>query len=276
MKVWDFDINILRHLSLNLLKGISKKFKYEYIMNHGLLLVDDDKRTWRKNYFKYYKTNRSIERLSSYINWNLLYKNLNEIKIEIKENVGFYFISEPETEADDIIALVSSYVSDKFKEKILIVSSDKDFIQIHSQNIYQYCPTKRQYISFDTSPTNFLLQKILYGDKTDGIPNYLSEDDSIINKNKKQKRLMKKRVDVLLNTDYYKVPDLLFEDEKPGFFRNRKIIDFYEIPDHIKNNVLIKFNKIITGDVPAVDKTYKYLKRHSMSYLINSIGDFEI
>jgi len=75
-------------------------------------------------------------------------------------------------EADDAI----SYVARKLEKKSLIVSSDKDFLQIVSEKIQVYRPMEKVYYTPDKIidtygilPENFILFKTLTGDKSDNV-----------------------------------------------------------------------------------------------------------
>ena len=81
-------------------------------------------------------------------------------------------------EPDDIIALVKYYHQ---HEDIMIVSGDKDFIQLQQyKNVKQYAPIQKQFVGEDTDPKQYLLEQILKGDRSDGVPNILSEDDVFV------------------------------------------------------------------------------------------------
>jgi len=78
-------------------------------------------------------------------------------------------------EADDVIAYLCNLVLDNEDQKI-IVSTDKDFYQLLSNNVTIYVPTKKKYITIkelkDTVnilPENFILMKALMGDNSDNV-----------------------------------------------------------------------------------------------------------
>lgn len=75
-------------------------------------------------------------------------------------------------EADDAI----SYVANKLDKKCLIISSDKDFLQIVSDRIQVYRPMEKIFYSperiiksYGILPENFILYKTLVGDKSDNV-----------------------------------------------------------------------------------------------------------
>jgi DNA polymerase-1 len=81
-------------------------------------------------------------------------------------------------EADDIIG----YLANKFQvheetARVTIMSADKDFLQLVSDKVHCYSPTKKKIYTpkdvleeFGVSSSNFLNYKILMGDTSDNIP----------------------------------------------------------------------------------------------------------
>jgi DNA polymerase-1 len=78
-------------------------------------------------------------------------------------------ISIDKVEADDIISYLSNVVVNKPEDKVFIVSSDKDFIQLVNDNVIVYRPMEKEYYTEQTvidkykmSPKNFVLCKIKF------------------------------------------------------------------------------------------------------------------
>jgi DNA polymerase-1 len=85
-------------------------------------------------------------------------------------------ISLDRAEADDIIAYMSQVLPQSKEDKVFIVSSDKDYIQLISEQVILYRPTEREYYTeqtvqdkFGMSPSNFILYKLLLGDSSDAV-----------------------------------------------------------------------------------------------------------
>ena len=82
---------------------------------------------------------------------------------------------EPHVEADDVISHVAQ--KQKFKDwQKVIVSSDKDFIQLLDDKTILYRPTQNQVLNkkivleqYKIHPTNFALARSLAGDKSDNL-----------------------------------------------------------------------------------------------------------
>ena len=76
--------------------------------------------------------------------------------------------------ADDVIAIVCKHYQ---SEQILIVSGDKDFIQLQKyDNVNQYSPITKKHVNGIDPIVYIKKEHILKGDKSDGIPNVLSPD----------------------------------------------------------------------------------------------------
>lgn len=79
-------------------------------------------------------------------------------------------------EADDVIAYIAQDLI-KEDEEALIVSTDKDFLQLVSDSVNVFSPTKKKYYDreevykeWGLYPQNLLLFRTLDGDKSDNIP----------------------------------------------------------------------------------------------------------
>lgn len=256
--------DFLRHMILNAIRSVKSKFSEEY---GELIICSDSYNYWRKELFPFYKANRKKSRDASIFDWNAIFKTINKIKGEIKDNFPYHYIEIHTAEADDIIAtLTKEYCNN---EKILIISGDKDFVQLQKYpNVSQYSTITKSWIK-ESNPKNFLLEKILSGDGGDGIPNFLSDDDTFVNAQKRQKRLTKKKIDTFMTA---KNPQsILTETEYRGYMRNRYLIDFDYIPDDLQKKILTEIDKPVQATSTNV---YKYLMRNGLKALLNNIGDF--
>ena len=124
------DENLIRHMVLNSIRMYNVKFKDEY---GDLVICADDKKYWRKDLFPYYKAARKKSREDSPYDWNLIFETLNRVRDEIRENFPYKVIQIDKTEADDVIGTICINYGVELRnsqsEKILILSSDKDFMQ---------------------------------------------------------------------------------------------------------------------------------------------------
>jgi DNA polymerase-1 len=136
----------------------------------------------RKNIIPEYKSGRNMVRLTKHE----LFDNLeeeNDSKIEQIVRIIQYLktlpvktVSLSRVEADDVIAYLSSTLPSHPEDRVFIVSSDKDYLQLISKKVTVYRPIEKEYYTEDTvvekfgvTPHNFLLYKLLMGDNSDGI-----------------------------------------------------------------------------------------------------------
>jgi Kyanoviridae ribonuclease H len=116
--------DLFRHSILITLRSYISKFGAEY---GRLVICADSKHYWRKDVFQYYKARRAEDRKKSELDWGFIFDTLDTIKTELKENFPYQVLEVYGTEADDIIGTLVEQVT---SERILIVSGDKDFLQL--------------------------------------------------------------------------------------------------------------------------------------------------
>jgi len=263
------DENLIRHMILNSLRMYNVKFREEF---GEIVICADDKQYWRKDFFPYYKANRKKAREASSLNWNLIFEILNKVRDELKENFPYKVIQVSGAEADDIIgALCHKYgvetLLNENMEKILILSSDKDFLQLQKFiNVFQYSPTMKKFL-IESNPKKFLQEHIIRGDAGDGIPNFLSNDDCFVNETRQKPITIKK-----LNTYIGKNPeDFCDEIMLKHYRRNEQLIDLSKVPNNIQLKIYDAFeNKSNYGK----DKLLNYFIKHRMKLMIQYIQEF--
>jgi len=136
----------------------------------------------RKNLLPEYKSGRDLQRIT---NWDA-FDNLedeHDAKVDQIVRIIQYLktlpvktIGIPKVEADDVIAYLSSVIPQDPKDKVFIVSSDKDFLQLINQNVIVYRPMEKEFYTEETviekfkmTPHNFILYKTLMGDNSDKV-----------------------------------------------------------------------------------------------------------
>lgn len=265
------DENILRHMILNTIRSNIVKFREQY--GNDLVIACDDKNYWRKSYFPYYKANRKKSRDASDLDWNNIFQSLNKIRDEIRDNFPYRTIQVESAEADDIIGtLCNEFGTQLGGDPILIISGDKDFVQLQKYaNVSQYDPTRKRWLK-NQKPTEFLYEHIIRGDAGDGVPNFLSEDDIFISEGRQKPVTSKKLkvwVDDLLNG---KTPEEIFSHEQlRNWNRNRALIDLEMIPDNIRNQVLEQFDAQENRDRGQL---FNYFIANKLKNLTEKIGEF--
>ena len=256
------DEHLIRHMILNIIRNHIKNFKGEY---GEVVLCCDNRKYWRKEYFPFYKAGRKKTREKSDLDWHLIFDMLAKFKQELRESFPYKVIDVEGAEADDIIGtLVPRHSA---HEKILILSSDGDFLQLqmYGSNVKQYNPSQKKYVkSIDVLLE--LKEKIIRGDKGDGIPNIFSPSDCFV-RDLRQKPITQKVIEKYLSESPDKWNDEL---ALTGFSRNEKLIDLRFIPQEIKEKIINTYEET----KPAKGKLLNYFIEHKLKNLMEVIEEF--
>jgi hypothetical protein len=263
--------DLIRHMILNCLRSYRQKFGKDY---GELVICCDDKNYWRKEIFPFYKAHRKKDRDASDLDWSLIFTILNKIREELKTHFPYKVLQVDNVEADDIIATLCKHygaemVMSSSHEKILIVSSDKDYKQLQKYvNVSQWSPTLKKMIVC-SNPELYLLEHIIRGDAGDGVPNFLSDDDSIINDEKSQKKIMTAKLNVWLtqNPEDFCTSETL----KRNYHRNKAMVDMTTIPEHIEKKIIDIFDGY---DINERSKMFNYFIEKRLKNLMGSIQEF--
>ena len=258
-KFSDADIDTVRPAVLNTLRIYRTKFVSEF---GELILCCDDRKTWRKDIFPNYKASRKKTRAATSIDWEKLYECLNQLKEEFTEWFPYKLIQVEKAEADDVIAILVGLIN----ERSLILSSDKDFVQLHQFNVRQYSPIQKKFVEGD--PKWSLHEKIIKGDVGDGVPNIMSDDNVFVDEGRRQKPITKKKVDAW----YELKPDMYCSSEMlRNYNRNKQLVDLGEVPESIRINITKRFETTKVGDRKRL---LTYFINHRLKNLTEALSEF--
>lgn len=258
--------DMVRHMILNSLRSYRKKFTNEY---GELVICCDGRNYWRREVFPHYKANRKKDREESNLDWNSLFESLNKIRDEIRDNLPYKTIRVERAEADDIIASIchkyGTFIGNS--EKILILSGDKDFAQLQKySNVYQYSPVQKKMIAVN-NPESFRKEHVMLGDRSDGIPNFMSDDDTFIS-GKRQKPIRRDKMEEWVHQE----PAVFCNDNMlRGYLRNEQLIDLDKIPADIQETCISEFE---TAKGNPRSKIFNYFIQNKLSQLTEAIGEF--
>ena len=261
------DESMVRHLILNSLRMYRMRFKEEY---GELILCFDSRHYWRRDHFPNYKAGRKKSREDSNLDWDAIFSCLNDIKQELKDYFPYKHLEVYGAEADDIIATLCLEL-EYDNGKTLILSGDKDFIQLHRfTNVSQYSPITKKFINgFD--PHQYLDEHILKGDSSDGVPSVLSPDNTFVD-GLRQKPLGKKKIAEWTGEILMPVEMAIPQGEvKRNFQRNQQLIDLSKAPEEIFMSCLRAYQEAPDGDR---SKLLNYFIDKRLNNLTESIGEF--
>jgi len=262
------DENVIRHMILNSIRMYRKRFGKEY---GEVVICSDAGGNWRKQLFPQYKAARKKTREKSSMNWEEVFRITSMVREEIRENFPYKVMHIEGCEADDCIAQLVEETQEFGKnEKVMIVSADKDFIQLHKyKNVKQFSPMKKKLIT-EKDPVQYIKEHIFRGDSSDGVPNVLSADSVFIDESSRQTPLSKKKINEWLE-NYDSLSTIMPEHVYRNFQRNQKVIDLDFIPEDIKSEILDIYNN--TKPAPKM-KVLNYLITNRLSNLVSSASDF--
>lgn len=262
----DVDEDLVRHMVLNSLRSYRSKFSEEY---GELVLCYDSKKYWRREYFPNYKSNRKKDRESSGLDWQLIFETLNNIRDEIREYFPYKVLEVEGAEADDCIAAIVEHIAETpFEfEPVLILSGDKDFIQLHKHSfVKQYSPVQKKFIK-GIDPTLYIKEHVLKGDRSDGVPNFLSPDNTFVDEIR-QRPLSQKKLDTWVTLE---PSDFCTEEMMRNYQRNKTLIDLDYIPESLKHQIIEEYRKPAKGNRAGL---LNYFIKKRLRNLMNDIGDF--
>ena len=261
------DESMIRHMILNSIRMYNKKYRDEY---GQMVICADGMNTWRRDYFPLYKANRKKNRDNSDQDWPEIFRILGLVRDEIRENLPYKVLHLEGCEADDIIGTLTLQTQEFGQhEPVMIVSSDKDFIQLQKfNNVKQYSPIQKKMVS-DPNPRSYMFEHIMKGDKGDGIPNVISPDNAIVDEIR-QSPMTKKKIEYWAeNVD--NLQDVMSTEEYRNYQRNKTLIDLTAIPEDVQSNIINNYNE----QKPAMKmRVLNYLIKKRCNHLIEVVEEF--
>lgn len=261
------DENMIRHMILNSIRMYNKKYRDEY---GQMVICADGANTWRRSYFPEYKAHRKKNRDESSQDWTEIFRILNLVRDEIRENLPYKVIHIEGCEADDVIGTLALQTQEFGQhEPVMVISSDKDFIQLQKfNNVKQFSPIQKKLVT-DPNPRKYMFEHICKGDKGDGIPNILSPDNAIIDEIRQSPMTKKKMEYWADNADNLK--EVMTAEEYRNYIRNKTLIDLTEVPEVHQQLIINTFME----QKPAMKmKVLNYLIKKRCNLLIECVEEF--
>lgn len=270
----DQAVNIIRHAVLTGLKFYKKKYHAQY---GELVLACDGRQYWRKEIFPFYKAGRKAARDKSDLDWELVFDTISAIREDVAKNFPYKVIHVDQAEADDVIATLCKWTQSnglvdhgmfEEKQKVMIVSSDGDFKQLHKyDNVEQYSPIQKKKVVCD-NPKAYLAEHIAKaGD--DGIPNVLSPDHVFVTEGIRQSKMTAAKLERFITLGRDACEN---DEQRRNWDRNNQLINLDLIPVHIEQKIVDTY----VNSTPKKDKMaiYEYLVRHRCRLLLDEIEEF--
>ena len=256
--------DLLRHTVLNTILQYKKTHRHIYYgsVGPGLVICCDSAKNWRRDSFPEYQANRKTKRENDTTDWKSLFQFLHEMVEDLRNYFPYKVVKVDRAEADDVIATLVDYVA---TNPTLIISSDKDFIQLQKyEGVSQWSPLTKDFVKGD--PDASLWEKLIKGDSGDGVPNILSSDDTFIMPGKRQRPISSKKME-LWKTD----KNDWTQEMHRNFQRNKAMVDLEETPESIRINIINQFNEQRVQHGRLMD----YFVEKRLKNLMEHIGDFE-
>ena len=256
----DIEEDLVRHMILSSLLMYKQKFSQQY---GELTICCDSPKSWRKEVFPFYKANRKNYRESSDFDWKKIFLILNKIRNELRESFPYRVIEVEGAEADDIIANFAVNAN----QPLLILSSDKDFIQLQKNpNVKQFSIIQKKYLN-GVDPIEYLKQHIIRGDRGDGIPNILSDDDTFVSQ-KRQSKIVTARLNSWINME----PNEFCNDRMyRNYCRNEQLVDLNKTPSDIIDKIVDLYQNYKDN---GRSKLFNYFVKHKLKNLMEHIQEF--
>jgi 5'-3' exonuclease len=265
--------DVARHVVLNMLQSYNKHYR-----KYGeVILCADGNKNWRRGVFPQYKAMRAVGKEESGTDWSNLFAIGSQLLEEIRETFPFRVVREPTAEGDDVIAVLVDYFAEneliqegleESPQKCFVISSDGDFKQLYRKHKHfaQFNQIQKKLVA--KPDKTFILEKVLVGDKGDGVPNVRMGDTTFID-GTRQKPISEK-----MKQAFYDNPtgSHLTEEEQRNLHRNRLLIDFEYIPSDVADKILNIYKaSTFVRDKNAV---FNYFTKHRCRQLTEHLDSF--
>ena len=256
--------DLIRHMVLNSIRLYRNKFKKRF--GGDLVICCDNRNYWRKIKFPQYKAHRKKLRETSTHDWNAIFECLNKIKAELKLYFPYKVLEVCTAEADDVIGTLCEELHDD-GSAILVLSGDKDFMQLQRYaGVEQYSPIQKRFLKCE-NPKQFLKEHIMRGDKGDGVPNFLSADDTFVT-DSRQTPLSKKKIMKWIDLD----PEIFCSAKMlRNFARNELLVDLTFVPKPLKTKIMEQYHDAKPNNR---SKLFPYFIDNRLKNLMEHIGEF--
>ena len=259
--------SLVKHIILNNLRLYRKKYSEN---KYGKIVICCDSPSWRRDVYPEYKANRTTGREKDKHDWGAIFDLIDSTLNDIRNNFPYAVIKIDKAEADDIIGALTIHKSiPLIGEDVVIISADKDFIQLQKHgHVIQWSPLFNKMVK-DTNPKKYLFEHLLKGDSGDGVPNVLSPDDCLVN-HIRQSPMTKKKIGEWWDAKD-RLKEVMPQEVFRNYIRNREMIDLDRTPEFIKKESIDQYENY---EYPKRSNILTYLIENRMKMLIENAGEF--
>jgi len=242
---------------LSKISQISAKHKQKY---GKTVVCTEGKGNWRRDVYPLYKKHRSTARKKSTYDWALFYEGF-DLAIEIIQNeLQWKLLHVDMTEADDCISVLAR----RGQGKILIVSRDGDFFQLHNANVQQYDFSTHKMLSGKKFGPDYFHTKFVKGSAKENVANIQMPIDHITEGEGRQKAVSKKFLASLVLEG-----DLLVR-----YNENKALMDLSLIPSEIQEDIVVAYRQQLKAPIPTIKEMGTSLREHGFRILARNVEDF--
>jgi hypothetical protein len=253
---------------------------------YGNLILACDSSSWRREVFPEYKYKRrdATKTDDSGISWEFLFEVFDETTDDLKKYFPFPVIKVPRAEGDDIIGTLVRHLEKKSletaepdlfgnvePETCLIVSSDRDHVQLHGKYVKQYSAIEKIMVKSKIPIKHALLTKIVKGDSGDGIMNIKMQNNTFVD-GIRQKPISQKYLELFFESKN-PIDVCLTQEERDNFIRNEMLVSYDKIPTDLQESIILEYNRQVEEKHSKMN-LYNYLSNNKMVNLLNNIHDF--
>ena len=263
----ELSTNLVKHIILNNLRMYRKKYPED---EYNKIIICCDSPSWRKDVYPEYKANRKTARAKDKHDWPMIFDLIDETLNDIRTNFPYAVIKIDKAEADDIIGALTKHQADKVLHgPVVIISADKDFIQLQKYGLVTQWSPLFDKLVVDHTPSKYLFDHILKGDSSDGVPNVLSNDDVFITHTRQHPMTKKKLAAYWESRDNLK--DVMPQHVFRNYMRNREMIDLERTPENIRQESISQYENY---KYPDKSNILNYLIENRMKMLVELASEF--
>tara|TARA_Y100000590_G_scaffold291119_1_gene327830 strand:+ start:2759 stop:5524 length:2766 start_codon:yes stop_codon:yes gene_type:complete len=229
---------------------------------HFAVIFDSARKNFRNEIYSDYKANRSDAPDDLIPQFEYIRKSVNAFNLPSVELINY--------EADDLIATYSDLVL-KEGDKVTIVSSDKDLMQLYKKGVRIYDPMKNKFINqddidkkFGVKPSQIIDVQSLAGDSSDNVPGVhgigVKTASELINKYGNLENLLKNLSEIKQN----KRRETLITNQENAIISKKLVTLKKDVP--IKQNL----DDFVLKDIDK-KKLYSFLREMEFNRLLSSV-----